>query len=68
MYSIQRQRFLSETGWDALIADLERFGIDACDCANGMKIVEIHTLNSSGFYAADIQRRVLALELRYATP
>lgn len=43
----------------------ESFVIDACDCAEGMKIVEINTLNSSGFYAADVQRLVLALEQRY---
>ncbi|WP_166869738.1 ATP-grasp domain-containing protein [Massilia mucilaginosa] len=44
----------------------ETFVIDACDCAEGMKIVEINTLNSSGFYAADVQRLVLALEQRYS--
>ncbi|MDQ1812875.1 ATP-grasp domain-containing protein [Massilia sp. CCM 9210] len=43
----------------------DAFVIDACDCANGMKIVEINTLNSSGFYAADVQRLVLALDQRY---
>ncbi|NHZ39592.1 ATP-grasp domain-containing protein [Massilia aquatica] len=44
----------------------ESFVIDACDCADGMKIVEINTLNSSGFYAAEVQRLVLALEQRYS--
>jgi hypothetical protein len=43
----------------------ESFVIDACDSENGMKIVEINTLNSSGFYAADVQRLVLALDGRY---
>jgi hypothetical protein len=45
----------------------ETFVIDVCDTANGVKIVEINTLNSSGLYAADIQRLVLALEAAYTT-
>ncbi len=44
----------------------EAFVIDACDTADGIRIVEINTLNSSGFYAADVQRLVLALEAAYA--
>ena len=43
----------------------ETFVIDACDSAEGMRIVEINTLNSSGLYAADVQRLVLALEAAY---
>lgn len=43
----------------------ESFVIDTCDCEAGLKIVEINTLNSAGFYAADVQRLVLALEDRY---
>ncbi len=43
----------------------ETFVIDACDSERGMKIVEINTLNSSGFYAADVQRLILSLEDRY---
>lgn len=43
----------------------ETFVMDICDTADGMKIVEINTLNSSGFYAADVQRLVLALEAAY---
>lgn len=41
---------------------LEAFVIDACETPDGMFIVEINTLNSSGFYAADIQSLVMALE------
>ncbi|MBI3229018.1 MAG: ATP-grasp domain-containing protein, partial [Burkholderiales bacterium] len=44
----------------------QAFVIDACDTADGIKIVEINTLNSSGFYAADVQRLVLALEETYS--
>jgi hypothetical protein len=44
----------------------ESFVIDVCYSENGMKIVEINTLNSSAFYAADVQRLVLALEMAYA--
>lgn len=53
----------------------EAFVIDVCEVPNLMairysnpdlphtlKIVEINTLNSSGFYAADIQKLVMALE------
>jgi ATP-grasp domain, R2K clade family 3 len=44
----------------------ETFVIDVCDTPNGIRIVEINTLNSSGFYAADLQRLVLALEVGYS--
>lgn len=37
------------------------FVIDVCETENGLKVVEIGTLNSCGFYAADLQRLVLAL-------
>jgi hypothetical protein len=40
----------------------DAFVIDIADTADGMKIVEINTLNSCGFYACDIQRLVIALE------
>jgi hypothetical protein len=43
----------------------DTFVIDVCDTPEGIKIVEINTLNSSGFYAADVQRLVLALEEAY---
>jgi hypothetical protein len=47
-------------------APSEAFVIDACDSANGMKVVEINTLNSSALYAADVQRLVLTLENTYS--
>lgn len=40
----------------------DAFVIDACDTEDGLKIVEINTLNSSGFYAGDVQKLVLTLE------
>ena len=40
----------------------EAFVIDVCETEIGHKIVEINTLNSSGFYAADMQKYVHALE------
>jgi hypothetical protein len=43
----------------------ETFVVDVCDTPDGIKIVEINTLNSSGLYAADVQRLVLALEDAY---
>jgi ATP-grasp domain, R2K clade family 3 len=44
----------------------ETFFIDVCDTPEGLRIVEINTLNSSAFYAADVQRLVLALHDAYA--
>jgi hypothetical protein len=46
----------------------ETFVIDVCDTPEGMRIVEINTLNAAGFYAADMQRLVLALESAYTLP
>lgn len=40
----------------------EAFVIDAADTPEGYKVVEINTLNSSGYYAADIQKLVMTLE------
>ncbi len=45
---------------------LETFVLDVCDTENGLRIVEINTLNSSGFYAADVQKLVLALQAAYS--
>lgn len=45
----------------------ETFVIDVCDTGDGMKIVEINTLNAAGFYAADVQRLVLTLQEAYDT-
>lgn len=41
---------------------LDAFVIDVCNTSQGIKIVEINTLNSSGFYAGDMQKLVIALE------
>jgi hypothetical protein len=41
---------------------LAAFVLDICDTPEGLRIVEINTINSAGFYAADIQSVVLALE------
>jgi len=40
----------------------DAFVIDVCECSEGLKIVEINTLNSCGFYAADLQKLMIALE------
>lgn len=45
----------------------ETFVIDVCDTEEGMRIVEINTLNAAGFYAADVQKLVLALQDAYDT-
>jgi ATP-grasp domain, R2K clade family 3 len=46
----------------------EAFVIDVCDTPDGIKIVEINTLNSCGFYAADIPMLVDALEYAFNDP
>ena len=44
----------------------ESFVLDVCDTPDGIKIVEVNTLNCSALYAADVQRLVLALEGAYS--
>ena len=44
----------------------DAFVIDVADTPNGFKIVEINTLNSSGYYAADMQKLVLTLDEIYS--
>ena len=41
---------------------LDAFVLDICEVEDGLRIVEINTLNSAGFYAADVQLLVMALE------
>lgn len=41
------------------------FVIDVCDTDDGIKIVEINTMNAAGFYAGDVQKLVIALETAY---
>ena len=44
------------------------FVIDVCDTPQGIRIVEINTLNSAGFYAGDVVRLIEALEELEQTP
>lgn len=46
----------------ACVRPHDAFVIDVADTAEGLKIVEVNTLNSSGFYAGDVQKLVFALE------
>jgi len=39
--------------------------LDICETPHGIKIVEINTINSSGFYAADVPKLVFALEAAF---
>jgi len=48
----------SNSGW----RPADAFVLDICQTADGFKIVEINTINSAGFYAANITDLVLALE------
>lgn len=43
----------------------DAFVIDVCDTPDGIKIVEINTINAAGFYAGDVQKIVMALEDAY---
>jgi len=38
------------------------FCLDVCTTPDGLRIVEINTINSAGFYAADVQKLVMALD------
>lgn len=38
------------------------FALDVCETPEGMKIVEINSINSSGFYACDMGKFVNAIE------
>lgn len=40
----------------------DAFVIDVCETPDGYKVVEVNTINSSGLYAADVQKLVMALE------
>lgn len=49
---------IPNTGW----APDAAFCLDVCETPEGMKVVEIGTINSCGFYAANMTDLVLALE------
>ena len=49
---------LLESGWQPS----EAYVMDVCETPEGISIVEINTINSSGFYAADVQKLVFELE------
>jgi hypothetical protein len=40
----------------------DAYCLDVCRTPNGMKVVEINTLNSAGYYDADMQKLVMAIE------
>lgn len=40
----------------------DAFVIDVCETPDGLRIVEINTMNAAGFYSADMQKLVMALE------
>ncbi len=43
-------------------APLPAFVMDVCRCGGEWKIIEINTLNACGFYAADLDKLVAAIE------
>ena len=42
----------------------EAFVMDICLTTEGWKIVEINCVNSAGFYQADVEKLVMALEVK----
>jgi len=40
----------------------EAFVIDVCETPKGIRVIEINTLNSCGFYAANLSKLIVALE------
>ncbi|MDF2435397.1 MAG: hypothetical protein JWP44_5028 [Mucilaginibacter sp.] len=54
-YSIS---MIGRSGWEPHRA----YVLDVCETPDGIKIVEINTINSAGFYAGNVQDIVMALE------
>ena len=42
------------------------FVFDVCETSKGMRIVELNTMNASGFYAGEVDKIVMALEDKYS--
>lgn len=40
----------------------DAYVLDVCETPDGMKIVEVNTINAAGFYAGDVQKLIMALE------
>jgi hypothetical protein len=57
-FASERVDAASSDGWNPVRA----FCLDVCDTPNGLRIVEINTINSAGFYAADVQKLVMSLD------
>lgn len=53
---------ITNKGW----APHEAFVLDVCETSEGMKVVEINTLNSCGFYAANMTDLVLSLQKSFS--
>ena len=60
----QKQNILADTvnrGW----SPHDAWVLDVCETPDGMKVVEINTLNSCGFYAANMTDLVLTLDQKF---
>ena len=44
----------------------DAYVIDVCDTPDGIKVVELNTLNSAGFYAANMTDLIMALEEKFS--
>ena len=38
------------------------YALDIAETPDGLKVIEINTINSSGFYGADVQKIIMAIE------
>jgi len=57
----EQNMMLENNGW----RPHDAFVLDVCETDQGMRVVEINTLNSSGFYAANLTDLVLALDYKF---
>lgn len=69
--SVRYTEFIDEAGIDfasemaELFQPADAFVLDICLTDSGWKIVEANCINSAGFYAANLQKLVIALEDHY---
>jgi hypothetical protein len=56
-------RFIQFAGDLASVWSPEKaFCLDVCDTPDGLRVVEINTINSAGFYAADMRKLITSLD------
>ena len=53
-------------GIQAIWAPAESYVMDVALTDDGLKVIEFNNINSSGFYACDVERYVAAIQAAYA--